>query len=91
MLYPRTVGQFAQHSRSDPTHSKSQSEEQPRDQSHFTRHQILGIYQDGGKSRCQDHPDNDAQNSGPKKIAIGQEQGEGRHAEDREPDDIFSS
>ena len=85
------VGELAQDGGADASHAKSESEEKPGDQSHFSGQQLLRVYQDGGKGRGEDDPDEYGQDSRPEKIGKWQQQGEGGYSENGEPDDVLAA
>ena len=62
-----------------------------RDHADFSRNQFLRVNQDGGKGGGQDDPNDDGEDAGPKEIGVGENEGEGRNAEDRNPDDQLAS
>ena len=85
------VGKAAQDSGADAAHAKGQSEEEPGDEPHFSRHQFLRIDEDGGEGGGEDEADDDAEDCGPGQVGVGQDEGEGQDSEDADPDDVLAA
>src|SRR5471030_1702590 len=86
-----SIGERAQEGRADAAHAEREAEEETGDGSYSAGHQFLGIDQDRRKGRGQNQADYGAEDAGPKKVGIGQRQGEREHAEDGAPDDVLAA
>src|SRR5205085_7691816 len=71
--------------------AEAQAEEKAGHGADFARDQFLRVNENGGEGGRENHPDDRAQNGAPEKIGVGQREGEGRDAEDRDPDDSFAA
>ena len=81
----------AQHGRSDSTHSEGKAEKQSGDDSHASRDKLLSVDENRRERRGKDEPDQNGQDRRPEQIHVGKQQGEGRYAEDRDPDHVFAA
>ena len=80
---------LAQRGGAETADTECEPEEEPRNQTHTSRHQFLRVDEDGREGRRQDHADDHAQHACPEQVDVRQRQAERQHAEDRSPDDVF--
>src|SRR5579863_389863 len=87
----RVVRQLTENGGSETPHAKGKTEEKPGDKTDLSRDQFLCVDEDRGKSRRENDADTKREDAGPEKIGIRQQEGERRHAQNREPDDILAA
>ena len=54
-------------------------------------HQLLRVHHDGREGRGQDQADRHGEHAGPEQVRVRQQQREGQHAEDRNPDHVLAA
>src|SRR4029077_346245 len=84
--YAGRVREPAERHRADPSEAKRQPEKEAGDCPDLARYEIEGIDDDRRGGRGQRHPDDDAEDRGPRKIDVPQDEGDGDAPEDRSPD-----
>ncbi len=73
-----------------PPMPNAKPKKQPRHRAHLPRHQFLCEHDDGGECGGQYQADDEAQDPRPHQVDVGQDHGEGRHAQDGHPDDALA-
>ena len=70
------IDKFAEERRADASHAKREAEKKAGDGTDSSGQEFLSVDENGGKGGGQDQADDDAEDAGPEKIGIGQEQSE---------------